>query len=319
VTGLTVSIITPSLNQGAFLAEALASVRAQTYGNVEHLVVDGGSSDETLEILGRSDGIRWVSEPDAGMYDALNKGLQMSTGLILGYLNCDDAYPPWAIEVAVKTFESDPSIDVVYGDGLAVDLRTNRQRLSLIPPFDRRWLALSGSLVQPAVFWRRRAYEASGGFDPGLRFVGDLDYWLRLGAGSTFRRVDEVLAIERHHEGALSTAWADRMAAEEALMRERHHGLAGGRHRLGIVLARVRAAWWRRRLLLSFLVAARGRTPRHRWPYFLADGAVRLSARHLVLAMIPRLGARFAWGAVTSGRDWFATPDAAVDGRRPRG
>jgi hypothetical protein len=240
------------------------------------------------------------------MYDAINKGLRLSTGEILGYLNCDDIYTPWAIEVAVGAFQANPSVDVIYGDGLTIDVATRRQRLSLTPPFDRRWLAASGSLVQPAVFWRRRVYERHCGFDASLRFVGDLEYWLRVAGSAEFLRVDEVLAIERVHPAALSSASSDRMAAEGRAMRRGHHGSTGWRERGLVVVARARAAWWRRRLLWAFIRARRSEQRPARWARFLQEGDVRLSPARLVLALVPRLAGRFAWDAVSSGRQWFS-------------
>ncbi len=180
---MPVSIVTPTRNQAAFIEHALRSVAAQTYAPIEHVVVDGVSTDGTVDVLRRheADGLRWVSEPDSGMYEAVNKGLTMATGEILGYLNSDDALLPWAVEAVVAAFEARPDVDIVYGDGVRLDERTGAQRLRLFPPFDRAAIAAFESLMQPAVFWRRRLTDRIGPFDASLRFVGDLDYWLRAG------------------------------------------------------------------------------------------------------------------------------------------
>ena len=106
-----VSIVTPTLNQAEYLGRTLGSVRRQTYPRIEHFVVDGGSTDATLHVLRAAEssaGMRWVSEPDDGMYDAINKGISRTTGEIVGYLNSDDLYFPWAVEAAVRVFESRP-------------------------------------------------------------------------------------------------------------------------------------------------------------------------------------------------------------------
>lgn len=285
-----VSVVTPTLNQAPFLERTLASVRGQTYPNIEHIVIDGGSTDGTLDMLRREsdDGsIRYLSEPDDGMYEAVNKGLHMATGEVLAYLNSDDAWLPWAIETAMRVFDRRPDVDVVFGDGIKVEHETGIQRLRLLPPFDRRSLASYDSLLQPAVFWRRRLFERLGGFDPSMRFVGDLDYWLRAAeSGATIAHVREVLAIDRIHAGRLSASRRDAMAVEDAAMRARHAGPDGGpadRER-----ARLRHAAWERRLLRRFALAS---LIRHvpvplplPWSRFLRDGRARVRVRQVLEA-----------------------------------
>lgn len=106
-----VSIITPSFNQGDFIADNILCIRNQMYKNIEHIIIDGSSTDDTLEVLKKYEGsynMRWVSEPDNGMYEAVNKGLKMSKGEILAYLNSDDLYLPWTVKVVVRFFQQDP-------------------------------------------------------------------------------------------------------------------------------------------------------------------------------------------------------------------
>jgi glycosyltransferase involved in cell wall biosynthesis len=313
--GPLVSIVTPTLNQAHFIEDTIRSVRAQTYPNVEHIVVDGGSTDGTLEILRRHErpGFVWHSESDRGMYDAIGKGFRAARGDVLAYLNSDDIYPPWAVEVALRTFEGNPGLDVVYGDGLAIDVHKGRQRLTLVPPFRAASLAFVGSLVQPAVFLRRRVVERHGAFDPDLRFAGDLDYWLRLGDGVRFGRADEVLAVERLHASALSSAWAEAMALEVRGIRNRFRRGRGPSAAVRWVVARAGAAFWRRRLWFRFIRAARGpRDPGGPWGRMLSEGELSASSWRIALAFVPRLGSPFAWGAITSGREWFGRqpPDA---------
>lgn len=164
----TVSVITPSYNQGAFIEEAIKSIKQQSYPYIEHIIVDGGSDDNTIEILKKHEGtynMRWVSEKDLGMYEAVNKGIAMSKGSILSYLNSDDLYFPWTVETVVKHFAEDPSLGLVHGDLASIDLTAVEPALSVIfyPPFNLGRAIRIGSIVQPTAFWRRSVYEKIGG------------------------------------------------------------------------------------------------------------------------------------------------------------
>jgi glycosyltransferase involved in cell wall biosynthesis len=287
-----VSVVTPTLNQAQFLERTLRSVRAQTYPSIEHIVVDGGSTDETIDILkreanadptdgwqivGRPNGtLQWQSGPDRGMYDAINKGLAQASGDILTYLNSDDAWLPWAVEAVVRVIEAKPDVDLVFGDGVKVDEATGVQRLRLFPPFDRVSLANYESLMQPTVFWRRRLTDRIGGFDTTMRYVADLDYWLRAAAeGAKIAHVNEVIAIERIHEGRLSAAQREAMAAEDAAMRAKHAGPAGGP--AGRRQAADRDIRWQRRLWWTFVMASDFRRIPGPWHRFLRDADVRVN------------------------------------------
>src|SRR5262245_6146077 len=118
-----VSIVTPSLNQAGTIAQTLRSIREQSYPNVEHIVVDGVSTDGTLEILREAEAestVRWSSGPDSGMYDAINKGFSQAHGEIFAYLNTDDSYFPWTVETAVHALQAHPAAGFVYGDLLVL-------------------------------------------------------------------------------------------------------------------------------------------------------------------------------------------------------
>jgi glycosyltransferase involved in cell wall biosynthesis len=280
----SVSIVTPTLNQARFLQRTLDSVRAQTYPVREHIVIDGGSTDGTLDILARAGDngrVRWTTEPDEGMYDAVNKGLAMTSGDIVAYLPSDDVYLPWAVEAAVEAFASGPRADLVFGDGITFEEDSGTQILRLYAPFDRVSLANHASLLQPAIFWRRRLYERLGGFDARLRYVADLDYWLRAtAAGATIIHVDEILAVERVHEGRLSSARREAMQREELAMRAGHAGAGFG------PVARQRAARrymrWQRWLWLRFLAASTFRALPGPWHRFLKEGQVRVDRRRVL-------------------------------------
>jgi glycosyltransferase involved in cell wall biosynthesis len=215
------SIITPSLNQGEFLPECLSSVNAaavQVGGPVEHLVVDGGSSDCTLSILGAQHEARWVSGPDGGQTDAINRGLANTTGGIVSYLCADDLLEPKALALVRNAFATTPKADVVYGDGYF--LENGWKRRKRVGEFSATRLRRGNFLLQPSVFLRRSVWQKFGAFDASLHFCMDHEYWLRICADTRWVYVPEPLACCRLHAGAktwsqLPSAWdeARRMQA----------------------------------------------------------------------------------------------------------
>ncbi len=212
-----VSIVTPSFNQGDFIAETIASVLAQDYSHLEYLVVDGGSTDGTLEVL-RSfgDRLRWLSEPDEGQAAAINKGWRQVQGDIIAWLNADDLYLPSAISRVVKVFQDRPDLDMVYGDCILVDSRG--QFIYTYPARSYDYLALLRTSInfatQPAVFLRRRVLDSVGFLDESLHYVMDFDYWIRLGLRHTAAYVPIALAAARLHRRAKSVEREAEFGAE---------------------------------------------------------------------------------------------------------
>ena len=221
----TVSIITPSLNQGPFLRECLDSVQAAASAAgvpVEHLVVDGGSSDETLKILGAQTIARWISEPDSGQTDAINKGLQQTTGEIVSYLCADDMLEAGSLDLVLRAFRDDPSADVVYGDGYFLESGWKRKKIA--GPFSQGRLQKGNFLIQPAVFLRRRVFENFGLLDTGLKFCMDHEFWLRISGGTKWKYVEAPLACSRLHSDAKT--WSQLPAAwEEARLMQKKFGI----------------------------------------------------------------------------------------------
>jgi len=299
-----VSIVTPSLNQGRFIEATIHSIRSQTYDRFEHIVVDGGSTDDTVDILRRLEGaypMRWLSEPDRGMYDAVNKGMRLASGDILAYLNSDDVYMPWALQTAVFAFNHDADIDLVFGDGIRFEQSTGAQTLRLVPPFQKERILFAGSLIQPAVYWRRRLFERQGGFDSRLRYVGDLDYWLRAAEHAQIAHIAEVLCVERAHEEAFSSAYRERMSVEERGTRsERGADLESlmGRKKEAAAIRRNKV--WQRRLWLRFFAAHLKGDPAGPWMQLRANGGLSVSPVRLAVGQLPRLGPRYLADAVRS-------------------
>jgi glycosyltransferase involved in cell wall biosynthesis len=217
-----VSIVTPSLDQGRYLPEAIESVRVQTHPEIEHVVVDGGSTDGTLELLARHEGIRWVSEPDRGQSHALNKGFGLARGDVLGWLNADDAYTPGAAAAAVAALE-ETGAGLVYADVTRVnDDGVNPRRIRSRPTFDLWTEANLGcGVYSPAVFFTREALEAVGGVDEQLHLTMDYDLWLRIGKRFPVVHVDDVWGVQRIHGEAKTMTrdfWPERLAVS------RRHG-----------------------------------------------------------------------------------------------
>ncbi len=152
-----VSIITPSYNQAQFLEETIRSVISQDYAGIEYIIIDGGSTDGSVEIIRQyaSRVAHWVSEPDQGQADAINKGFQRATGDIVTWLNADDVYVTRdAIRLVVMAFQAHPHADIVYGDAMTIDEQGYVRRVRLLPDFDPQLLLRTCYLVQPAVFLR---------------------------------------------------------------------------------------------------------------------------------------------------------------------
>jgi glycosyltransferase involved in cell wall biosynthesis len=220
-----VSIITPSLNQARYLREALESVRAQTYSPIEHIVVDGGSTDGSLDVLREYETIRWTSEPDRGQSHALNKGLALARGEVLGWLNADDAYLPEAVEQAVAAIR-DTGAALVYADVTRMnDNGINPRRIRSRPEFDL-WteLNLGCGIYSPAVFFTREAVDTVGGLDEALHLTMDYDLWLRIGKRFEARHIDAVWALQRIHNDAKTVRHYDDFWPERLAVSRRHGG-----------------------------------------------------------------------------------------------
>jgi glycosyltransferase involved in cell wall biosynthesis len=204
-----ISIVTPTRNMAHFLEPCILSILQQCYPNIEHVVIDGASTDNTREILGRYPNIRWVSEPDEGLSDALNKGIRMSTGEIIGWCNADDLYLPGTLTVVNELFEQNPEMDILYGDYRETDeagrsLHVIRETHFSLAVF--RWLHVN-MIPTPATFWRRRIHDHDLWFDKKMRFAMDYDFLRRAHAeGYKFKHVSILFTDFRRHGGSLTAA-----------------------------------------------------------------------------------------------------------------
>jgi GT2 family glycosyltransferase len=225
------SIVTPCLNAEATIAQTLTSVREQGVEPLEHVVVDGSSTDATMSLVQAADGnVRWISEPDGGLSDAMNKGIAMAANDVVGWLNADDVYLPGALARVAEAFERRPDAlwatgrcVIIDADGREIRRGVTRYKDALL----RHWsfpLFLTQNFVSsPSTFVRREAFDLVGPFEDRFRYSMDYDMWLRLGRRSAPIVIDEPLASFRMAEGSLSMTGFERQFAEHA-QNAREHG-----------------------------------------------------------------------------------------------
>lgn len=220
---MLVSIVTPSYNMARFLGETIESVLAQTYAQVEYRVLDGGSTDDTVELLsGHGERVAWRSEPDDGAAAALQLGFAEARGSILGWLNADDLLLPGAVEAAVAAFQAHPEAVAVYGQA-----HWTTEEGALIRPYPTEREAAARfhkvcGICQPACFFRADAYRQAGGIDPAWGSAFDYDLWIRLARVGPFVHVREDWARSRMHR-ANKTLGNRGQAFEEGMAVLRRH------------------------------------------------------------------------------------------------
>jgi glycosyltransferase involved in cell wall biosynthesis len=219
----SISVVTPTYNQAQFIAQAVESVRDQRYPKLEHLVIDGLSTDTTLEVLAPyADDLVIVSEADSGQTEAINKGLRQASGDVICWLNSDDYLLPGALQAVGEFFAAHPDVSWVTGDGVIVDIdgrpiqgpvRTYKQALRRFPP--SVYLGLANSIVQPATFWRRSVHEELGYLDESLHYTMDYDWWLRLLSTGRPGKLDRAMCGFRIHDASKSGSLYQQMLEED--------------------------------------------------------------------------------------------------------
>lgn len=201
-----VSIVTPAYNQAEFLAETIESVLAQDYPNIEYIVLNDGSTDNTEEILIRYSGrLKWETQVNMGQAATLNKGWSISTGKYVGYLSSDDILYPSAVGDLVEIFERSPEVGVAYCDFDIINERGTHVKKMVSEEYVKDRLVLD-LICQPGVgaLFRKDSLSVVGGWSTTLRQVPDFDFWLRMADYAPFKRVGKVLGAYRVHEGSAS-------------------------------------------------------------------------------------------------------------------
>jgi glycosyltransferase involved in cell wall biosynthesis len=226
-----ISIITPSYNQAKYLEQCIRSVLEQNYPHIEYMIIDGGSSDESQGIIHKyADKLAfWVSEPDRGQSDALNKGFRRASGDLVAWLNADDFYLPNALESAAEAYLRDPNASFYFGNGWRVD-ENGDYKSDYFPhdgvTFNRKALIHAlNFILQPATFIRRAALEQAGYLDSQLHYALDTDLWIRLSALADPVPVQAFLAASREYAQAKSSKGSFERLEELRRVAEKHSGL----------------------------------------------------------------------------------------------
>jgi len=237
-----ITLVTPAYNSAATIEKTIQSVLNTQYPNLEYMIIDGGSTDGTVEIIKQYEAYLdyWVSEPDKGMYDAIQKGFEQSTGEIMAWINSDDLYFDWTLEIVTKLFNQFAEVDwltsnVLFGmneEGLPLNV-------SQVPGYSREGY-LKGEhlptaskkfaieyIMQESTFWRRSLWEKSGArLDTSLKYAGDAELWARFFNHAHLYDVSTPLGRFRTHDKQITTALRDEYEAEADAVLEKHGGHA---------------------------------------------------------------------------------------------
>jgi glycosyltransferase involved in cell wall biosynthesis len=233
-----VTIVTPSYNQAAFIRETLESVRTQDYPRIEHIVFDGGSTDNSVEIIKEyEDCLSWFSEKDSGQSDAINKGFRMATGDILAWLNSDDTYLEGAITKAVEFLEQHPNVMMVYGKGYTIDKDSNTTGECYTEPFDMERLKRFNYIYQPSVFIRKEVFEEIGFLNESLHYAMDIDLWIRVAKRFKVEYLPEFLSTYRLHDDSKTISQKMAVDKEEMEVFQHHFGKAPANWLYGYIYA----------------------------------------------------------------------------------
>ena len=218
-----ITIVTPSYNQGNYIEKTLRSVLLQGYPNLELIVVDGGSDDQSVQVIEKYAQwlTWWVSEPDRGQSHAINKGLERSTGTLLGWLNSDDYLLPGALFKLAEAYLEDPTVGAVYGHGRMDDETGQVVYTPELKQVDHDMLfgwCFNNDFMQPSCLFTRDAWSAVGPINEDLHFTLDVEYWIRISERFSFRMISDMLSVSLSHPDAKTISMRNRSHAELAML-----------------------------------------------------------------------------------------------------
>ncbi len=223
-----ISIVTPSYNQGSYLEKTIRSVLLQGYPNLEYIIIDGGSTDQSVDIIRKYEPWIdfWVSEKDRGQSHAINKGFDIATGDLLGWLNSDDYYLPGTLFKIAQTYLENRSAGAIYGHGHIVDLtgqvvhKARTFEVNIDNLFE--WFAGGAEFMQPSCLFTSQAWLRCGPLAEDLQYAMDLDLWIKIAGNYKFQKVDELLSISLRHDDAKTYAYAEHSYLDVAMVYIRH-------------------------------------------------------------------------------------------------
>jgi glycosyltransferase involved in cell wall biosynthesis len=245
VNGPRISVVMPALQAVATIERSLDSICTQQVPGTEIVVVDGGSTDGTVDILRGRDDVRWVSERDRGLSDAYNKGAEMAAGDVLGWLNADDAYQPGALALVRQAFAEDPDLvwltgpcSIVDSQGREIRHGVTRYKNALLRHYSHRLHLTQNFVSAPATFFRATAFADVGRLDVSLRYSMDYDLYLRFGRTSAPRVLDRTLAAFTMAEGTLSMTGFEHQFIEHQQVARRYRADAPAAYAANVVTSR---------------------------------------------------------------------------------
>ena len=239
-----ISIVTPSFNQGAYLEKTIRSVLLQGYPNLEYIIIDGGSTDKSIEIIKKYEPWInfWVSEKDRGQSHAINKGMEKATGDLLNWLNSDDYFLPGALFKLAQSYLEDPSVGVVYGQGHIVNAKGKIIYTPELKQITRESLinwCFGNNFMQPSSLISRKAWTDSSPLDENFHYTMDVDLYLKIAEKYKFRMVNDVLSISLSHGEAKTTIERNNMYVDFAILMMRNGNETNARRILGEMAERL--------------------------------------------------------------------------------